>query len=244
MENQKDRIRIFHTVNAGLYLTDSQTGLLVDGLHKGAFFGMSCMPEELKDQAKKQEGIFRGLNGLLFTHLHDDHYDQRKVIRFLSQSPNTALWGPGLDACGLTEYTETTSGCQFRVGDFRICAYKTRHSGNEFLDVAHTSLLLRSGINEETIFVAGDALFVSEEADEILADAGHIDKAFVNLYHLIEQSSIEFLLRLKPGRVLLYHRPLPEDDVYHYGQMIRQALRKDPLPGYVIEQPEHMSWIL
>jgi hypothetical protein len=58
-----------------------------------------------------------------------------------------------------------------------------------------------------------------------------------------EQGGLDFLRRLKPRRIFLYHLPLPEDDVGNYHAFAHSICRK-PVPGLAgIETLEAMSWI-
>ena len=235
---------IFHTVNAGLYISSGRTSLLIDGVHEGPSIGFSDMPVSLQRDLVHGRGIFARLDGLLFTHLHRDHYDAGRVRFALEKYPGTALWGPGLANRGISDLEEAEGRCSFRIGDFRIFAYETEHSGKPFREEPHRSLLIRNEMTEEAFLVSGDAIFTPELADIVKENAGGqgtVTAAFINIYHLIEEPSRAFLLRLAPGRLFLYHRPLPEDDAYNYLFMIRSELRRHPLPGYEILQPEHMS---
>ena len=236
---------IFYTVNAGLYMSSGRTSLLIDGIHEGPSIGFSDMPESLQRNLRHGRGMFAHLDGLLFTHLHKDHYDAGRVLFALEKHPETALWGPGLTSRGILEYQEDGSCCSFRIGDFRIFAYETEHSGKPFREDPHCSLLIRNEVTEEAFLISGDAVFNPDLAGTIRKNAGRngVLAAFINVYHLIEEPSREFLLRLAPGHLLLYHRPLPDDDTYNYLFVIDSTLRKKPLPGYTIIQPEHMSTV-
>lgn len=234
---------IFYTVNAGLYMSSGNTAILIDGIHEGPSIGFSDMPSGLLKQLFRGSGMFARLDGLLFTHLHPDHYDAGKVRLVLESRSGTALWGPGLTNRGLSELEESADCCTFRIGDFHIFAYVTEHSGPSFADYPHRSFLIRNECTGESFFVSGDAIFRPELADTVIENAGgqRVTAAFINIYHLIEKPSRDFLLRLAPGRLLLYHRPLPGDDVHNYLFVIDSTLRRNLLPGYDILQPAHMS---
>ena len=236
---------IFYTVNAGLYISSGTTAVLIDGIH-GAPPGFTAMPEGLYDRILQGSGMFARLDGLLFTHLHPDHYDAEKTGRVLEDRPETALWGPGLANRGIPEYRELPSGCTFRIGDLRVFAYPTVHSGEPFCEDPHRSFLIRNESSGEAFLISGDAVFSPWLAGAVKENAGGpgtVTAAFINIYHLIEEPSRAFLLRLAPERLFLYHRPLPEDDTYNYLVMIRSELSRHPLPGYDIIQPEQMSRI-
>lgn len=75
------RMSIFYSVNSGVYLWDGKSGVLVDGLHHGPEVGFSETPPILCKQLLRQEGLFAHLDGLLFTHLHPDHYDRQRMLQ-------------------------------------------------------------------------------------------------------------------------------------------------------------------
>ncbi len=246
---KKERRRncvIFHTVNAGLYIDSGRTALLIDGIHEGPSIGMPAMPEGLFKDILFGKGMFSRLDGLLFTHLHPDHYDEDKVLGTVNLRPETGLWGPGLTGHGTEENRDIPGGCAFRIGDLQISAYVTKHSGAAYKDIPHRSFLIRCEESGGSVFIAGDAVFSPDLAGIIKENAGNggtVHAAFINVYQLLEEPSREFLLALAPERLLLYHRPLPGDDTSHYSHLIRYALRHKPLNGYTIELPEIMSRI-
>ena len=237
------KTKIYHTENAGLFLMTPHTGILIDGIHGAEKVGFSPMPEKESRQIEEKEGLFEKLDGLLFTHLHVDHFKAKKVTEFLLRRPDTAVWGPGLEKRHLHDYTEENGNIRFAIGDFRIHAYPTDHSGKLYQKEPHMSLLVRNGQENEAILAAGDAVFYPEQAERIMEDAGKVDAVFVMFYQLVEESSLQFLEKLDPGRIFLYHCPAPEDDTYGQLPLIRQVVKRGPLPGRMIEVPEHHSWI-
>lgn len=50
-------LKIFHTVNAGLYFYNNEHGLLIDGLHLG-IAGFSATPKALAEQFLSHLGVF------------------------------------------------------------------------------------------------------------------------------------------------------------------------------------------
>ena len=232
---------IYHTENAGVYLTTPYTGILIDGAHQAEAVGFSPMTEQ--ERILKKEGPFTTLSGLLFTHLHIDHFKAGKVTDILNAHPDLAVWGPGLEKRRLMEYSEEEQKIRFRIGDFTVFAYKTYHSGELYQTYPHATLLFRNEREGESILVSGDAVFYPEDADRIRKDAGHVDLAFVMIYELIEKSSLQFLEELDPGRILLYHYPKPEEDTYNVLSMVNMIMKHNPLPGRTLEMPEQHSWV-
>ena len=240
------KTRIFFTTNAGLYFSSGRSELLIDGIHKAEAVGFSKMPGEMKRQMRTSRGLFVGSGTLLFTHLHKDHYDATRVRLYLERHPETGLWGPELNARGITDYEEVGDTCRFNCGDFAVTAYSTRHSGTEGEACSHYSFLLRGRQTGETFFISGDAVFDPALTDEVKKDtAGSVNgtMAFVTAYQLIEQPSRDFLTRLAPARLVLIHQPQEDDPASRIVGGLMEFARKYPPSGIRIEEPEPMNWI-
>lgn len=233
---------VFHSVNSGLYLWDGENGLLVDGIHQGREEGCSPMPEFLSMQMRRGSGLFAHLNGLLFTHLHRDHYDPARVHCLLREHPELPFYTPG-SHCGPTAVCSVRRGeCTVRMGSAYILARNTVHDGERFRGDAHQSYLIRMG--GETFFIAGDAALTPEDAAAFSGFyGGEVDAGFFNLYQLSSPQGQDFLRILCPRRIFLEHLPFREDDRFHYRSLARQAARSLPEDLPRVEILPHMSWI-
>ena len=80
-------LQIYHSVNAGLYISSETTGLLIDGIHLGKEVGFSDMPASLFETIRRRQGIFSNLSALVFSHLHPDHFDGERVGQLLREQP-------------------------------------------------------------------------------------------------------------------------------------------------------------
>lgn len=243
----KMKTRIFYTTNAGLYFCSDSSEILIDGIHDAAAAGYHPMNAEMRDQMKTEEGLFACSGALLFTHLHEDHYDEAAVNEYLERHPDTALWGPGLQSRGLSDEEDKGDTVRFRYGDFRITAYRTKHSGSKRLDVPHCSFLLHNEAADEFFFIGGDAVLEPDLAAGIseAASCGSCGiYAFVMAYQLTEKKSKAFIHALKPSRIFLIHNPREEDPAYALVSRIMRFAMNETEDGVIIEEPEAMSWIV
>lgn len=221
-------LKIFHSVNSGLYLTDGHSHLLIDSIHRGETVGFSPMPNS---------PIIP--KNLLFTHSHPDHFDPQKVSLFVG---NTAIYCPDYPLNNISEIPLMKNLDLIKMDDFLILSLHSIHDCPQFASVPHRSYFIQ--LDNETIFVAGDAAFQKNDADTFLSlEPNGVDVAFVNLYQIAHTGSQEFLRKINPDRVFLYHLPFPEDDVFQIHTSMRSALKKYPadLPMPVILR--HISWI-
>lgn len=233
--------KIFHSVNTGLYFWGSGTGLLVDGLFQGAASGFSDLPEKILRDIDQQAGGFAHLDGLLFTHLHPDHYDPA-LVREVRSPQRIPVCGPMIDDPeDLLHPIDEKASC-LDISHAHIIALATVHDGPQFSDVPHRSYLIDYG--NESFFIAGDAILRKEDADVLVKMHGKpVTAAFVNLYQAASQSGREFLRHLKPGRVCLCHLPFREDDHGHYWQIAGHLEERFPADLPVLEQLAQMSWM-
>ena len=235
---------IYHTENAGVYLTDGNTGILIDGIHGGRSVGYSEMEKETGMQIWNRTGVFRNLKGLLFTHLHIDHFEGNRVKAFMDAYPDIAIWGPGIPRRHVGNWTRSGTETSFLIGKFCIRAYDTEHSGDMFKEERHCSLLVSSMVNNESVFLSGDARFTPELAQHILCEVPRVDLIFIMGYQILEKTSIRFLEALQPGRVILYHNPDQQDDIYQQITWTKRLAEQNPIPGHTIEVAEHRKWIV
>lgn len=240
------KTKIFYTTNAGLYFCSESSEILVDGIHDAGSVGYYPMDDKMRIQMLSAEGLFAGSGALLFTHLHKDHYDEEAVNEYLRQHPDSAIWGPGLTATGLSDIRNEEGKCSFRYGNFRIEAYETKHSGPRYMKVPHYSLLVQNVTADEVFFVAGDAAPEPDLGSSIRREYGECTGgiyAFVMAYQLAEKKSRHFLEELKPTRIFLIHQPREEDEAYRMvSHIMKYAIRETP-DGVTVETPAPMTWI-
>ena len=233
---------IFHSVNSGLYFWDGENGLLVDGIHNGVEEGCSDMPEFLAVQLQNGCGLFSHLTGVLFTHLHHDHYDARRVRSLVQQRPELPVYGPGLKCDPVRIRPAGQKAWVIRMGSASIFARDTVHDGARFQRDPHQSYLLRMG--EEHFFIAGDADLGAEDATAFYeASGGRVNGGFFNLYQLVSSRGQEFVRQLRPERVFLEHLPFKKDDRFHYHRLARQASKGTPGDLPCVEILPHMAGV-
>lgn len=233
---------IFHSVNSGLYLTDGANGLLVDGIHDGPKQGFSPMPAFLERQLVEHTGLFARVNSVLFTHLHEDHYQKdgaAKLLRFL-RPPK--IYGPGLPESSAAFQPLQSRIYWVHLPGIQAFALDTVHDGAQYRKDPHQSYFIFMG--GESFFFAGDAALTPEDASAS-ADihTRELTAGFFNLYQLASPQGQLFIRSLKPERIFLIHLPFREDDRYHYRSLARQIKKNFPADLPKVEILPHMSWI-
>ena len=236
------KTKIFHTVNAGLYIQSARAKLLVDGLHKGKAEGCSPVPPPVAAQAAEGTGLFFDLDGLLFTHLHGDHFDEALTRQVLALPQQPRLIGAALSPESGHFSLESGALRRYTIKDMELITLPTVHDGEMFAAVPHNSLFVRTG--DAAVFVAGDAILGPELAKTLLElnDGNAFQAVFINPMQLLSESGKAFLRALPAGKVFVYHIPFPEDDVYLYGQTAKWAVKAclESFPN--LRLAAHMQW--
>lgn len=232
---------IFHTVNSGLYVLCGDTGVLIDGIHKGYRVGFSDCPEEIINQCLNRRGLFEKLKGLLFTHCHPDHYDESYVKQIIACS-SVPVYTP--EKLILGGNTASEAGTEvLKIGSLQFYLIRTQHDGEQFKNVPHVSILVHS--DGVYYFIAGDA-DLNESCAAVVKSicGGGIKLSFVNPYQLLSESGRCFLRSLNPERILLYHDSFKDDDLFEAKRIKNYALAHYPEDMTAVEAIAHMSWIL
>ena len=230
-------MKLFYTVNSGVYLQGGGAALLVDGIHRGEKVAFSPMPDRLKEMLRARTSPFAHLDGLLFTHGHPDHFDPEELREMKLDLP---VYGPEVeDALSRTVLPGVT---QVFIGRASILALDTVHAGADFAQVPHRSYLIHTG--DGWTFVAGDACLGPDEAVRLRTLCGVPPKTvLVNPCQLLDPLGPEFLRALGPERVFLYHLPLREEDRLGCYALADQAQARYPDGLPPLRRLEPMSWL-
>ncbi len=235
-------LQIFHTVNAGLYLWNGHSGLLIDSLHAGRDAGFSNTANQYIRMMEKGESFFGKTNDLLFTHTHGDHYDGALVKRFLERYPDSLIYGPGLDRSRVQSVLLEKGVWRFQMRNYIIYAFATEHDGKIYADVPHYSYLVQSG--RKRVWISGDAILTRPLADKVKGLCGEgCYAAFVMVYQPGSRSGREFLRTFSPEQIYLYHLPYREDDNFHYYRMAEDIMSQCAKEGIVINRLHPDSFI-
>jgi L-ascorbate metabolism protein UlaG (beta-lactamase superfamily) len=235
------KLRIYHTVNEGLYIWNGKSGLLIDALHGGREAGFSATPDRYIQMMRKRQGFFGQSNDLLFTHTHGDHYDPQLVREFLEINPDSSIYAPGLDSSNMQPVVLEEGIGRLQIREYTIYVVTTEHDGKQYAGYPHVSYLICW--EGQSLWISGDALLVPELAERIRQVSGQtrVDAAFVMIYQAGSKEGRTFLEQLSPERIYLYHLPYAEEDPYHYhrtaGLVVEKCKRKNL--SVTILQPDH-----
>lgn len=232
-------ISVYYLANAGIYLTDKKTGILVDGLFDH-YDGFDFLPESIETAVMNKQTPFGQLTSLLFTHTHIDHYSSGKVSAFLKRYPETGCILPEQK----TSASRTFSLCPFPSAADSSASLVVQVHARHLLDkgkiVPHTALFLKYA--GQSFFFSGDSdpVFLNRNIPQetLSAFCGQVSMAFVNPFFFSLTPGRKFLETLNPGRIFVYHMPLQVPDSLRYHEILNRGLSKytGKMPVQVLDQ--------
>ena len=94
MRRLSDDLKFEYLLDSAVLLEVGGRKILVDGL-PGDGNAFDRLSPELEEAIMAGQGDFAGLNGLFFTHCHDDHFDSGKLATYLERNPGSFVVVPG-----------------------------------------------------------------------------------------------------------------------------------------------------
>ena len=180
--------------NCGLVFSSGETCLLIDALTQelAPFYRA---PESVRQEIVTGTGEYRKTCGLLFTHLHPDHYDKEAAQAFAQYHLRAALYVPNRRELPPERLT---------VGGFTVELHRVRHT-----QVAGYG---KSTVDVMIVSAEGKRVYVSSDAapevslHESVLHGRRMDAAFWNGEMLLYKPEREALCRFA-AQNFIYHIP-------------------------------------
>lgn len=228
-------LHVLSTVNSSLLIWSDNTKILIDGIHGPSLEFSDMAPQAVRGLAENIPP-FDGIDALLFTHGHPDHFDLAKTVHYLERhSAASELTEKGAHLVSDVflpvgggqpdESDETLSRLLppparyvapcgepwqelvYQVGDFKVTYLHTEHVYMPIWASENYSILLE--YQGMTIFVAGDMAFPTEAQLEYLKSK-HIDYGFLVPFFILHRDGVKALKALDLKRTYIYHLPFVE----------------------------------
>ena len=180
--------------NCGLVFSSGETCLLIDALTQelAPFYRA---PESVRQEIVTGTGAYEKTCGLLFTHLHPDHYDKEAAQAFAQYRPRAALYVPNRRELPLERLT---------VGGFTVELHRVRHTQVAGYGKSTVDAMIISA-EGKSVYVASDSA-PEVSLHESVLHGRRMDAAFWNGEMLLYKPEREALCRFAALN-FIYHIP-------------------------------------
>ena len=83
-----DTVDVTYLGNEGFLIAAGETSVLIDALFSDGIAGYAVVPPKPRRQLEAAAGPFEGVDLILASHYHGDHFDPRAVARHLASNPD------------------------------------------------------------------------------------------------------------------------------------------------------------
>lgn len=233
-----NKTSIIYIANAGFMVTDGKIKILIDAVHTEQALNFSPIPEIIMNKIIRDEDEFSGVDYMIFTHVHKDHCNLKKLYEV--QNPKTKIILPELDENNdhiyKDKFHQLANPIQFlkagygeitEIGDnnLLIKAVRTYHDGVKFFNsVIHYSYLIC--LNGKQILFMGDAESGNPNIIQWLKNE-KIDVVCTNFTEINQEKGRDFINTIvKPQLIIACHLPFQEHDKYHYRERTLKQIKK------------------
>jgi len=106
--------QVRHIGNAGLLIQQGETKILFDPLYRNGYNNYHLVPEEVKADVLAGRPPFDGINAILISHAHGDHFDAEDVVTFHEGNPDALIIGPSQAIAAIEETGKVTDSLRTR----------------------------------------------------------------------------------------------------------------------------------
>ena len=180
--------------NCGLVFSSGETCLLIDALTQelAPFYRA---PESVRQEIVTGTGAYEKTCGLLFTHLHPDHYDKEAAQAFAQYHLRAALYVPNRRELPPERLT---------VGGFTVELHRVRHTQVAGYGKSTVDAMIISA-EGKSVYVASDSA-PEVSLHESVLHGRRMDTAFWNGEMLLYKPEREALCRFA-AQNFIYHIP-------------------------------------
>ena len=180
--------------NCGLVFSSGETCLLIDALTQelAPFYRA---PESVRQEIVTGTGAYEKTCGLLFTHLHPDHYDKEAAQAFAQYHPHATLYIP--DRRELPPE-------RLSIGSFTVELHRVRHTQVAGYGKSTVDAMIISA-EGKSVYVASDSA-PEVSLHESVLHGRRMDAAFWNGEMLLYKPEREALCRFA-AQNFIYHIP-------------------------------------
>jgi L-ascorbate metabolism protein UlaG (beta-lactamase superfamily) len=227
-----------YIANEGVLLSSGADKVLIDALFDKPNEAYRSPSPGVLERIMKGEAPYDGVDLLLVTHNHPDHFDAALVARYLAAVPGPILLAPADAVAELRKTSEWSRieprvvSLDIKVGekkrrDFKrvqVTALRTLHSGDRDTPM---NLMYLVDLRGWRIFHEGDSPANSDQCRRFGLGEAPIDLALVHFWFPLEPNCAQFLQKdPQPDHIGLMHVPIRlEGDAPVKIEMVRPSYK-------------------
>ena len=212
--------------NEGVVVSTPGGCVAIDALFGHGAKAYSFAPDAVIDAIEAARSPFDGIDVVLATHFHPDHFNPRSVGRHLRVRPKTRFISTP-QACALLDrgdpafadmaprvtsvYPPDGKRRTLLVGGIRVDAFRLSHGRVNFGNVEQVGFLTYAG--GASFLHLGDGIIDERTLDAVGVLGERIDAAFLPFWYLTHEYGKRLMeKRLHPRKVFAVHIPPPEQE--------------------------------
>ncbi len=216
---QNSSVEVRYIANEGVLISSKDKSVLIDGLHRQYGPDYAYLPDTEREKIETAQPPFEGIDLLLVSHMHGDHFHPESVGRYLVSSPSTVL-ASSQQVVDLVEskfvgYDKIKS--RVTPITYKLKERKTINLGGidvEFLGVGHGTGRHASienlghvfKLGGKTFLHIGDAEFTPEVFEALDLENRGIDIAFLPSWYLTATAGRSIIRdHIKPKHIIAVH---------------------------------------
>ena len=218
---QKQPLALTYVANSGVLVVSGETKVLIDGLFDKPNPEYRAPAPEVLDKIMKGVVPFDGVDLVLVTHNHTDHFDAALAVRYLQTRPEPVLLAPSdaveamrKVAADWMRIEARVVAIDIKVGEkekkdlkrIPVTALRTLHSGDREFPMNLMYLFEPGG---RRVFHEGDSNGKPEVYQGFGVGSAPIDLSLVHYWFPLDPDCAQWLQEvLKPGHIALTHLPI------------------------------------
>jgi L-ascorbate metabolism protein UlaG (beta-lactamase superfamily) len=217
----KTPLALTYVANAGVLVGSGEAKVLIDALFDQPNPEYRAPAPEVLDKMMEGAAPFDGVDWVLVTHNHPDHFDAGLAVRYLETRPEPVLVAPADAAAAMRQVATNWTKIEPRVisldlkagekekKDLKLIAataFRTLHSGDQ---ESPMNLMYLIELDGWRIWHEGDSNGKPDVYQGFGLGSAPVDLALVHFWFPLEPNCARFLQEvLKPKHIALTHLPI------------------------------------
>jgi len=218
---RREPLALTYIANEGVLVSSGDAKVLIDALFDKPNKEYRAPAPEVLDNIMKREPPFDGVDLVLVTHNHPDHFDASLAVRYMETVPGPMLLAPAdavaemrKAAADWTRIEARVVPLDIKVGgkerrDLKripVSAFRTLHSGDR---ESPMNVMFLFELNGWRVFHEGDSTGKTDVYHDLGLGSVPVDLALVHYWFPLDPNCARFLQDvLKPDHIALMHLPI------------------------------------